>query len=65
MADDVVCYMASVASRERIQRDLIYHLANNIFQGKLNSQTHLDGMENGVYDLEKRKLRATLRMDST
>jgi P4 family phage/plasmid primase-like protien len=60
---DVVRYMSSVSSRERIQRDLIYRLTNNAFQSKLNSKVHLIGMENGVYDLKKGKLRTPLPMD--
>jgi P4 family phage/plasmid primase-like protien len=63
VGDDVVRYMSSVASRERIQRDLIYRLTNNGFQTKLNSKVHLIGMENGVYDLKKGKLRNALPMD--
>lgn len=60
---DVVRYMSSVSSRERIQRDLIHRLTNNAFQSKLNSKTHLIGMENGVYDMKKGKLRTALPMD--
>lgn len=63
LCDDVVRYMASVASRERIQRDLMQRLSSTTFQSKLNSKSHLIGMKNGVYDLEKGKLRDALPMD--
>jgi P4 family phage/plasmid primase-like protien len=63
MGGDIVRYMSSVVSRERIQRDLLQRLCNNSFQGKLNSRHHLIGMENGVYDLKKGKLRVALPMD--
>lgn len=61
--NDIVKYLSSVSSRERIQKDLLYRLTNNSFQSKLNSNSHLIGMENGVYDLEKRQLRQALPMD--
>ncbi|KAG0081442.1 hypothetical protein BGZ90_008248 [Linnemannia elongata] len=41
----------------------ISRLCNNSFQGKLNSKHNLIGMENGVYDLKKGKLRVALPMD--
>jgi P4 family phage/plasmid primase-like protien len=63
LCDDIVRYLSAVVSRERIQRDLIYRLTNNAFQSKLNSKTHLIGMENGVYDLKQEKLRDALPMD--
>lgn len=63
LCDDVVRYMASVASRERIQRDLMQRLSSTTFQSKLNSKPHLIGMKNGVYDLEKGELRDALPMD--
>jgi len=61
--DDIVRYLSAVVSRERVQRDLLQRLTNNGFQSKLNSNSHLIGMENGVYDLEKQKLRDALPMD--
>jgi P4 family phage/plasmid primase-like protien len=63
LCNDVVRYLSAVVSRERIQRDLLQRLCNNGFQNKLNSYSHLIGMTNGVYDLEKRKLRNALPMD--
>jgi len=63
LCDDVVRYMSSVSSRERIQRDLMQRLSSTTFQSKLNSNAHLVGMENGVYDLEKGKLRNAYPMD--
>jgi P4 family phage/plasmid primase-like protien len=61
--EDIARYLSSVSSRERIQRDLLQRLTNNGFQAKLNSKHHLIGMNNGVYDLQKGKLRAALPMD--
>lgn len=63
LCDDIIRYMSSVTSRERIQRDILYRLTNNSFQAKLNSKSHLIGMENGVYDLKKQQLREALPMD--
>lgn len=61
--DDIVRYLSAVVSRERIQRDILQRLCNNSFQSKLNSKSHLIGMENGVYDLKKGTLRDALPMD--
>lgn len=63
LCTDVARYLSSVASRERIQRDLLYRLTNEGFRSKLNSNLNLIGMSNGVYDTEKGKLRMGLPMD--
>lgn len=63
MRNDIVRYLSAVISRERIQRDILQRLTDNSFQSKLNSKTHLIGMTNGVYDLEKNRLRNALPMD--
>jgi P4 family phage/plasmid primase-like protien len=61
--DDVLLYLGSVSSRERIQRDLIYRLADDNFPSKLDTNISLIGMENGVYDVERGQLRDTLPGD--
>jgi P4 family phage/plasmid primase-like protien len=61
--DDVLLYLGSVSSRERVQRDLIHRLADDSFPSKLNTNISLIGMENGVYDVERGQLRDTLPGD--
>lgn len=63
LRDDVIKYLSSVSSRERILRDLLHRLTNNTFQAKLDAEAHLIGMKNGVYDTEKKELRIALPMD--
>jgi P4 family phage/plasmid primase-like protien len=63
MCDDVAQYLSSVISREHIQKDLLFRLTDNKFQSKLNSKSHLIGVENGVYDFKKGVLRDALPMD--
>jgi P4 family phage/plasmid primase-like protien len=55
---DIARFMGSVNTREKIQKDLIYRLADSTFIDKLNAHTHLIGMKNGIYDTDTGELRA-------
>ncbi len=61
--EDIRRYLGSVSSRERVIRDLLYRLCDDKFLSKLNSNAHLIGMGNGIYDITKGVLRDPLPAD--
>jgi P4 family phage/plasmid primase-like protien len=63
MCKDIRRYMGSVASRERIQKDIVNRLVDNTFLSKLNSNPGIIGMSEGVYDINRMELRQALPGD--
>lgn len=60
---EVKRYLGSVSARERIIKDLMYRVCDDRLLSKLNSNGHLIGMNNGVYDTEMGILRDPLPGD--
>lgn len=60
---EITKYIGSVNNREKIQKDLIQRLFDKDFVHKLNSNIHLIGMNNGVYDTNMGILRKSLAGD--
>ncbi|OAQ29128.1 phage/plasmid primase [Linnemannia elongata AG-77] len=60
---DVRKYLGSVSARERIIKDLMYRICDDRLLSKLNSNSHLIGMANGVYDTDMGILRDPLPAD--
>lgn len=60
---DVRRYLGSVSARERIIKDLMYRICDDRLLSKLNGNSHLIGMANGVYDTDMGILRDPLPAD--